>query len=82
MIITQKAMADASDSLSALFEGKKYTKIENRIKQNGGIKNLIGERETIEIYIPIFRKCKSYLGYLKDELHAISVYLFLFWRYL
>ena len=51
MIITQKAMADASDSLSALFEGKKYTKIENRIKQNGGIKNLIGERETIEIYI-------------------------------
>ena len=51
MIITQKAMADASDSLSALFKGKKYTKIENRIKQNGGIKNLIGERETLEIYI-------------------------------
>ena len=51
MIITQKAMADASESLSALFEGKKYTKIENRIKQNGGIKNFIGERETIEIYI-------------------------------
>ena len=51
MIITQKTMADAPDSLSALFEGKKYTKIENRIKQNGGIKNLIGERETIEIYI-------------------------------
>ena len=51
MIITQKAMADASESLSALFEGKKVHKNRNRIKQNGGIKNFIGERETIEIYV-------------------------------